>query len=284
MVSSTINVGDTDRFRKIHDKIAYNPEFISQGAIIYDFQNPKYTLIGAYDSDVGDFVASIWRKVHDKPIFLVTPRESELTKILANVTFSLDISFANIVGMICESFNVNSRAILDILYRDRRRYNPGLGFGGPCFRRDVDHLENLCLDNDIKIGFDFARFLNKINQDVLLYYFDQIRLTGKRDIAIIGVAYKLNVPLVYDSQSLKIAELLAGCGYNIHVFDPLAEEQAKQTLNKDNVHFYKTAEGCLSRAEVVFMGLPVDVDKKLLVNKIVINPWLSKALYSSKSG
>jgi phosphoglycerate dehydrogenase-like enzyme len=78
--------------------------------------------------------------------------------------------------------------------------------------------------------------------------------------------------------------MLAGCGYNIHIFDPLGEEQARETLNKDNVHFYKTVEECLRRAEVVFMGLPIDVDKKLLVNKTVINPWLSKALYSSKSG
>jgi len=98
VVSSNITIGSIDKLSKIHERICYNPEFIKQGSIIYDFENPKFVLIGAYTKEDGEQVASIWRKIHDKPSYVVQPVEAEIIKLSLNVSFTLGITFANMIG------------------------------------------------------------------------------------------------------------------------------------------------------------------------------------------
>jgi len=64
VVSSTVNVGDMGELRKTFSPICYSPEFIAQGSIIRDFENPKFILIGAYTEEDGERVAEVWRRIH----------------------------------------------------------------------------------------------------------------------------------------------------------------------------------------------------------------------------
>src|SRR3990167_9562095 len=43
--------------------ISYNPEFIAQGNIIKGFECPDMVLIGEHNSEVGDFLESLYRKI-----------------------------------------------------------------------------------------------------------------------------------------------------------------------------------------------------------------------------
>jgi len=271
-VSSTINIGDTDRLRKMHGKICYNPEFVAQGKIIKDFENPKFVLIGAHRKEYGSQIANTWRKIHNKPIHIVKPIEAEIIKVSLNFSYSLGITFANMIGELCEKFNADSSKVLDIVYKDRRNYKKGLGFMGPCFPRDVKCFKAISLQNSIVSGQRFSNLLNELNSRVVERYLRKIKSFGRKKIGILGVAYKPKVPYVYESQPLEIAERLLSDGYEISIYDPLAQERAKETLKGNKIYFCPTARECLEKAQVIFIGTVNYSNIK--TKKPVVNPWV----------
>jgi len=269
VVSSNINIGTIDALSKIHKRVCYNPEFVKQGSIIYDFENPKYVVIGAYTKEDGEAVAKIWKKIHSKPIYIVKPIEAEIIKLSSNVSFALGITFANMIGELCEKYNADSNKVLDIIYQDRRNYKAGLGFMGPCFPRDVNCFRAICLENSVESGYKFANLLNDLNSYIVEKYLQKIKSYHKKNVGILGVAYKPNVPYIYDSQPLKIAEKLIQSGYQVYIYDPLAEENAKQALK--NAHFCSSINECIERAEVIFIGTANYSNIKS--KKPIVNPW-----------
>jgi len=261
VISSTINIGDIDKLKSIHERITYNPEFIKQGSIIHDFLNPKFVLVGAYDKQDGELVKNIWHKFHTKPVYILKPVEVEIAKLSLNVSFTLAITFANIIGEISETYHADSNKILNIIYQDRRNYKSGLGFMGPCFPRDINCFKATNVESASKL----AGVINDLNDYTMRRYFQKIKKKGKKKIGFLGVSYKPNVPYVYESHPLKIAQQLLHEGYEIHIYDPLAEENAKQQL-EGNVHFHSNLSECMKEVEVLFIGTANYA-------KLIVNPW-----------
>jgi nucleotide sugar dehydrogenase len=270
VVSSTINIGDIDTLKRVHERVAYNPEFIKQGSIVSDFENPRFVLIGAYTVEDGKRVMEIWRKIHDKPFYIVRPVEAEIIKLSLNISLVLGITFANMLGEVCEKSQADSNKVLDLIYQDRRNYKPGLGFGGPCFPRDVDCFKALCKESSAKSGYKFAALLSELNDYTLERYYEVLTSSGKKKIGILGLAYKAGVPYVDDSQSLKMAQKLITEGFEVFLYDRLAEENAKNEL-KGQAFFCSNVKECLDKAEIIFVGTPDYQNVK--TEKPVINPW-----------
>ena len=277
IISSTMNIGIVDKLSKIHKRICYNPEMIKQGSIIDDFENPKYVIIGSYTNEDGEQLANIWRKVHDKPIYFASPVESEIIKLSLNVSFTLGITFANIIGDLCENYNANPNSVLDIVYKDRRNYKPGLGFMGPCFPRDVQHFRRVSLENSIESGYLFSILLSELNKHVVENYVQKIKSLNKMNIGVLGIAYKPNSPYVFESQPIKIIQEILndkdGSEYKFFIYDPLAEENAQEILKSKNIFFCSTLDECMENSEAMFIGTANYSNIKF--NKPVINPWTS---------
>jgi len=269
VISSTINIGDIDKLKTIQKRIAYNPEFIKQGSIIYDYIHPKFVLIGAYTKEDGEQIANIWRRFHKQPIYVVSPVEAEIIKLSANVSFTLGITFANIIGELCDKFGADSGKVLNIIYKDRRNYKAGLGFGGVCFPRDVNCFRAVALENAVGSAYRFASLLNELNDYFVERQVRIIKRFKRKRIGFLGIAYKPNVPYVTESQALKVAQRLSKEGYQIHVYDPLAEKEAKQMIPE--AYFHSTIEGCIENSDVIFIGTSNYV--KVKIDKPVVNPW-----------
>jgi UDPglucose 6-dehydrogenase len=270
VVSSNINIGTIDHLSAIHKRIVYNPEFIAQGSIIRDFENPKFVVIGAYTQEDAEETANVWRKVHSKPIYFVEPVEAEIIKLSLNVGYTLGITFANMIGEVCEKFSADSNKILEIIYQDRRNYKQGLGFMGPCFPRDTKCFAAFCLKNAVESGHRFASLLDELNQYTIERWIRKIKSMEKKRIGILGIAYKPNVPYIDESQALTIAQRLLSDGYEIYIYDRLAMENAKKILT-GNAHFCSTAEDCVAKADVIFIGTSNYSNTK--IEKTVVNPW-----------
>lgn len=270
VVSSTVNIGDIDKLKTVHERVAYNPEFIKQGSIIHDFENPKFVLIGTYHKKDGNQIANIWRRFHNKPIHIVEPVEVEIIKLSLNVSFTLGITFANMIGDLCERFRADSNKVLDIIYKDRRNYKAGLGYSGPCFPRDVNCFKAICKESNVQAGYEFSNLLSKLNDYTVEKYIHKIKASGKQKIGIVGIAYKPDVPYVYASQPLEIAQRLLHEGYEVYVYDVLAEQNAEQALDK-KAHFCTTINECIKQAEIIFIG--TTNYSKIRTTKPIINPW-----------
>lgn len=277
VISSTMNVGVVEKLSKIHNRICYNPEMIKQGSMISDFENPKFVIIGAYTKEDGEELANVWKKVHKNPIYFVSPVDAEIIKISLNISFTLGITFANIIGEFCEKYNADPNTVLDIVYKDRRDYKPGLGFMGPCFPRDVRLFRKLSLENSIESGYLFSIILSELNNYLVEKYTKKIKEFNKKKVGILGIAYKPNIPYIFESQPIKIVQQLLnesdGSEYEFYIYDPLAEKNGREVLVNKNVYFCSELKECIDKSELIFIGT-VNFSN-IQTNKIVINPWKS---------
>jgi nucleotide sugar dehydrogenase len=268
-VCSNIGIGNMDKLHKIHERICLNPEAVALGSVIEGFENPKFVIIGAYTNEDAEIVRRIWSRVHNKPIYVVKPIEAEIIKLCINFNCSLGITFANVIGELCEKFDVDPSKILDMIYKDRRDYKSGLGFSGPCFPRDVNCFRAIGIERNAESVQKLSTILNDLNDYIIQKYVKKIKSYKKKKVGILGVSFKPNVPYVYESQPLKIAEELIKDGYQVYIYDNLAEENIKKVLDK--TIFCPSMEKCLNKAEVFFIG--TSNYSNVRTEKPIVNPW-----------
>ena len=212
--------------------ISYNPHFIAQGTTIYNLNNPDILLIGTNSSKAKEILINIYKKIYSKRnVFkILNLLESEITKLSINTFITNKISFANYISELSEnSENTNASKILDVIGQDKRighaYMKVGTRFSGPCFPRDNKALANFA--SKIGITNDLPRVVDKINNRQTLRLIKIIKyLKGKFkkriNIGILGLSYKKDTNIIYDSQSYDLINKLSlskiGIS-NIFVFD-----------------------------------------------------------------
>jgi len=232
IIGCTVLPGYIDRYaRKFLDDchnvcISYNPEFIRQGSIIEDFENPDIILIGEGCKQVGDYLEELYKTMcNNQPMIKrMSPASAEICKLAINCFITMKISYANMIGDIADNTpNANKYDILDAVGCDKRIGNkcltPGYSYGGPCFPRDNRALGYYA--NLVGIKPLLPEATDKINN---LHIDKQIRdyIKENRDNYIIeDVAYKSNcpVPIIEESAKLKIAMGLVNQGKKVIIID-----------------------------------------------------------------
>jgi UDPglucose 6-dehydrogenase len=125
--------------------------------------------------------------------------------------------------------------------------NPGIGFGGFCFPKDVQAFIRIAE----KSGCDFSllREVEKINQHRVEHFIEKVRkelwvMRGKR-IAVWGLAFKPNTDDVRFAPSIALVKALLAEGASVRAYDPEAMEKAKAILPEITycADPYEAAEG-----------------------------------------
>lgn len=206
--------------------LSYNPEFIAQGNIINGQLYPDMVLVGQGSLAAGQRLEDIYTNVcENKPhIARMSPESAEICKLGVNCFCTMKVAYSNLIGDIADRTpGANKYDICKAVGKDTRvgsKYLlPGYGFGGPCFPRD-----NRALGGYAKmVGIDALLFratdeCNKQHTDFQL----KLKLAEDRDAyTFTGVAYKFNtkVPIIEESQKLRIAVGLAQAGKKVLVRD-----------------------------------------------------------------
>lgn len=205
--------------------LSYNPEFIAQGSIIADQQQPDQVLIGEANAEVGDKIEAIYRKLcTNQPIFCRMDRISaEICKLATNCYLTMKISFANSIGDLARQAGANEEQILSAIGSDSRvggKYlKYGFGFGGPCFPRDNRALQKFA--DQIGQALPLSAATDEVNDAHLQHQVKELMEKHSKDetIEINGVAYKKGTTLIDESQQLKLAVELAKLGRKVLVID-----------------------------------------------------------------
>jgi len=242
--------------------LTYNPEFIALGSVVRDLLHPDMVLIGESDSRAGDVLAAAYALVvpAGTPVQRMNWVCAELTKIAVNTFVTTKISYANMIGEICERLpGADADVVTRALGRDSRiggKYlKAALGYGGPCFPRDNLALGTLA--RSLGTRADVAEATDAVNRRQV----DRVvalvaRLAPQAaTVAVLGLSYKPNTPVVDESQGLMIARALAVAGHAVMVADPMALDSAMAVLG-DRVTAMGSAEAAVAAAEIVVVTTP----------------------------
>jgi len=149
----------------------------------------------------------------------------------------MKISFVNAVASVCESVGADVQQVCQGIGSDSRigpRFlNPGIGYGGSCFPKDLMAFRAVArecgyefrlLDEVIRINEDQRqRFLRKVHNALWT-------LRGKR-LGVLGLAFKGGTDDIRESPAVLLVQTLLQEGCKIAAYDPAAQERAKEVLN-----------------------------------------------------
>ena len=252
--------------------VASNPEFLREGTAVTDFLYPDRIVVGVESERAAEVMRQLYgpltsgwyygrrgeaiprpEAAKTPPRLIVTSTKSaELIKHASNAFLAMKISFINAVASICESVGANVEQVSDGIGTDSRigsRFmNPGIGYGGSCFPKDLMAFRAVAKES----GYDF-RLLEeviRINEEQRHRFLRKVRsvlwtFRGKR-LGVLGLAFKGGTDDIRESPALLLVQELLREGCHICAYDPAAMERAKEVL-KSGVEFaadaYEAATG-----------------------------------------
>ena len=228
---STVPVGTNTTLataiRRDDVSVVSNPEFLREGAAVTDFLQPDRIVIGANDSKAGDRVAQIYESI-DAPIIHVDPASAETIKYATNSFLATKVSFVNALAAVCEAVGADIDAVTDGLGSDTRigpRFlQPGPGWGGSCFPKDMHALVRIATDAGYE--FDLLRAVISANEQ----QFERIATKAERllegdlagqNIALLGLTFKAHTDDLRNSPAIEVARRLAKKGAILRAYDPM---------------------------------------------------------------
>ncbi|HSL26701.1 MAG TPA: UDP-glucose/GDP-mannose dehydrogenase family protein [Acidimicrobiia bacterium] len=234
VIKSTVPPGTAVEVRKrLADlgssaRVVSHPEFLREGSAVRDFLQPDRIVIGAFDTDDGEALASLYCDV-DTQVVYSDPTSAELVKYASNSYLAARLTFANTLANLCEAAGADIVDVLHGMGLDHRIgphfLNPGPGYGGSCFPKDTLALIRMVED----AGYDFRLLKAVIEADT-----EQRRLVAAkvrmaaggglrgRRVAVWGVAFKAGTDDIRESPATRIAQLLIEEGAEVIAYDPEA--------------------------------------------------------------
>lgn len=203
--------------------LGFQPEFLREGTSIRDYDNPPMTVVGATESATSDSVRKLFQNL-SCPFFVTDIPTAETLKYACNAFHALKISFANEVGRICQSLDVDSHEVMNLLCEDKqlnvsRAYlRPGFAFGGSCLPKDIQSLLYLAKRGDVEVPV--LSSLLPSNRTQVEHALSLILGRGVRSVSVIGLSFKSGTDDLRDSPMVTLVEQLIGKGVKIRIFDP----------------------------------------------------------------
>ena len=204
------------------------PEFTREGSALYDFMNPDRVVVGSRTPAAAERVAQLHLPLRTR-ILMTDLHTAEMIKYASNAFLATKISFINEIAVICEKLGADVQEVAEGMGFDRRIgaqfLNPGLGYGGSCFPKDVKALEHMALVHGSHPAL--LRAVIDINRDMRRWAVYNLRelvggkLDGRR-IGLMGLAFKPNTDDIREAPALEIAHLLRNEGALVSGYDPVA--------------------------------------------------------------
>ena len=231
VTKSTVPVGSAqiveDAIGRSDVEVASNPEFLREGAAVYDFQNPDRIVVGARSSEVAQQVMDLYSKI-DCPKVLTSQATAELIKYASNSFLAIKLSYVNDIAALCEAVGADSHEVLLGMGLDTRIGNrflePGPGWGGSCFPKDTKALESIA--NSFGVELPLIATAIASNEAAHKRVADRVAnalggsLTGKT-IAVLGLTFKANTDDTRESPSIAVIEQLVSRGGKVIAYDPM---------------------------------------------------------------
>src|SRR4051794_26250887 len=239
VMKSTVPVGTGRSIQRRRDGLGYvsNPEFLKEGSAVDDFMKPDRVVVGADDHSApyADRVGALYAPL-DAEIVRTDVASAEMIKLASNAFLATKISFINEIANVSEELGADVLEVARGMGLDDRIgpkfLQPGVGFGGSCFPKDVQALKQLAGNSGYH--FQLLTAVVEVNELQKRRTISKLQkhlgtLPGK-EIALLGVAFKPNTDDVREATSLVLAGRVAGEGANARVYEPVGGDKAEHML------------------------------------------------------
>ena len=245
---STVPVGTaaelTPRVEAAGATLVWNPEFLREGWAVQDTIDPDRLVVGVPSTDAGAAAVDLLKEVYAPPVakgtpFIVTDlATAELVKVSANAFLATKISFINAMAEIAEVVGADVTQLADAIGHDarigRKFLGAGIGFGGGCLPKDIRAFSARAEELGRGESIAFLRQIDEINmrrrdRAVQLVVDGLGGSVFKKNVTVLGAAFKPHSDDIRDSPALDVAVRLHGLGAWVTVTDPeaIANAQAK---------------------------------------------------------
>lgn len=250
--------------------VCFQPEFLREGSSIKDYDNPPYTVVGTSDERPAKLLEEIFGHL---PCEFVTTTitSAEMLKYCCNTFHALKITFANEVGRISQSLDVDSHEVMRLVCEDRALnispayMKPGFAFGGSCLPKDVKALLSVAKSNDIEVPM--LQGIMPSNQNHIDHAIEWVLESQKRKVGMIGLSFKSGTDDLRESPLVTMAERFIGKGLNLEIYDPEVNVARLMGANRRYIEesiphisqlMRTSAEAIIDAADVVVVGLRDD--------------------------
>ncbi|MEO0779154.1 MAG: nucleotide sugar dehydrogenase [Bacteroidota bacterium] len=238
IIRSTVPPGTTQRMQALaerviaeratrpdfHCRLAFsmNPEFTREGAAVHDFFHPATIVFGLDEPAIQPRLAEVYRGIEAKEFWVPTP-SAELIKYTNNAFHALKVAFANEIGRISDHYDVDGKAVMEILCADEKlnistKYLiPGFAFGGSCLPKDLRGIHAIAEAKGVK-----TPLLDSVlpsNVDHIRHLQQRILADQPQRIGVLGIAFKADTDDVRESPGLKLICSLVRAGLDVKMMD-----------------------------------------------------------------
>lgn len=266
VIKSTVPVGTNDFIKSIIEEhcnesvtfnMVSNPEFLRQGSAVMDTMQADRIIIGSEDDEAAKKVQEMYRPLN-VPFILTSIRSAEMIKYASNAFLATKISFINEVANLCGVVGADVKDVAKGMGKDKRIgeafLQPGIGYGGSCFPKDVKALLHTANLNGVHFSLlKETVAINDFQQELLVTKaINRLGdLKGKK-VAMLGLAFKPETDDMREAPSIKIARSLTKLGAEVVAYDPVAVDNAKNILG-DTIRFASTVREAAVNADAVFI-------------------------------
>jgi len=257
--------------------VVSNPEFLREGTAVSDFLFPDRIVIGCDSQRSADVLREIYAPLTDgsyykrsdaipqpdrallpPPLIVTSTKSAELIKHASNAFLALKISFINAVASVCESVGADVNQVVHGIGTDTRigpRFlNPGIGYGGSCFPKDVMAFRAVAREH----GYDFSLLdeVMRINEDQRHRFLRKVHsalwtVRGKR-LGVLGLAFKGGTDDIRESPAIAIVQALLQQGSQITAYDPAAVDHTREVMG-DSIAFANSSYEAAHNADALLV-------------------------------
>jgi UDPglucose 6-dehydrogenase len=236
---------------EIRFSVASNPEFLREGSAILDSLYPDRIVVGADERQTLATMEALYRPLMEQsfappafaprpdgmtqvPLVATTLTSAEMIKYAANAYLAMKISFANEIANICERVGAEAKEVVRGIGLDSRigsRFlNPGIGWGGSCFGKDLQSLTHTAGEYGYRPRLlEAAQEVNHCQRQLVLQKLQEKLFVLKgRTVGLLGLALKPDTDDLRDAPSLEIAARLLQMGARVRAYDPIAMAACRQ--------------------------------------------------------
>jgi UDPglucose 6-dehydrogenase len=228
VIRSTVPPGTCDRlapFVEQWGELVFAPEFLREGSAVGDFLTPARIIVGSRKASIAVPYVRLFEALN-KPVVFTSLCNAELVKCCSNAFLAMKITYANEVANLCDALGAYSDDVLRGMGYDPRIgsdfLRPGIGFGGPCFEKDVKSIRHAAMQ--LETSSELFSATLRVNQAQPMRVIHALeREIGSLDGAVVGVwglAFKAGTDDVRFSLAIRVINELALRGAEVVAYDP----------------------------------------------------------------